>query len=54
MANTDKTAKPGPAHVAPGYPAPDGLRAIDVTGYEPAAVFHPVELEPKAEQGGKK
>ena len=31
--------------VAPGYPAVNTLLDIDVTGYEPAAVFHPVEPE---------
>jgi hypothetical protein len=54
MANRDKTTKATPPPVAPGYPAVSGLRDIDVTGYEPAAVFHPVELEQKAGQGGKK
>jgi hypothetical protein len=34
--------------VAPGYPAAGALRDIDVTGYEPAAVFHPVEPETEA------
>ena len=53
MASTD-TTKTVPAQVAPGYPAADALRSIDVTGYEPAAAFHPVEVEPEAEQGGEK
>lgn len=38
----DKADKPA---VAPGYPAVDVVRDIDVTGYEPAAVFHPIEPE---------
>lgn len=30
--------------VAPGYPAIEALKNIDVSGWEPAAVFTPVEL----------
>jgi hypothetical protein len=53
MANTDDTNVTS-AQVAPGYPAADALRSIDVTGYEPAAVFHPIEVEPEKKRGGKK
>ena len=42
-------AKEKPA-VAPGYPAVAALREIDVTGYEPAAVFHPVEPDAEASE----
>lgn len=36
----DSTAK----MIAPGYPSIETIRQIDVTGWEPAAVFHPVEI----------
>jgi hypothetical protein len=35
-----------PKMVAPGYPAIDTIKQIDVTGWEPAAVFTPVD-DPK-------
>lgn len=35
--------------VAPGYPAVNVLREIDVTGFEPAAVFHPVTMDDDGE-----
>ncbi len=39
MADKDEPAKP----VAPGYPAAEALEDLDVSGWEPAAVFRPVE-----------
>lgn len=33
-----------PEAVAPGYPASEALKDIDVSGWEPAAVFQPVDL----------
>lgn len=30
--------------VAPGYPAVETLKDLDVSDWEPAAVFHPVDL----------
>lgn len=30
--------------VAPGYPTVDSLKNIDASGWEPAAVFQPVDL----------
>lgn len=32
-----------PKMVAPGYPAIETIKQIDVTGWEPAAVFTPVD-----------
>ncbi len=44
-----------PAAVAPGYPAIETLRPIDVSGWEPAAVFRPVVESPgDSGQGGRK
>lgn len=40
----------GDEAVAPGYPAVEALRDIDVSAWEPAAVFRPAVLQ-QVEQG---
>lgn len=44
------TGKAG--EVAPGYPVISTLEDIDVSGWEPAAIFRPVTLPGEADSSG--
>ena len=48
--NATKTDQP---MVAPGYPAIETVRQIDVTGWEPATVFTPAEANDAQEQANE-
>ena len=53
MADEKITTNPGEP-VAPGYPATEALKDVDVSDWEPAAVFRPVVIAPADESDGAK